>query len=130
MQIFDFAQAEIKDLTAYNDLNYKQYCDDKNLRRLVDRMIENITNAVIDLAKIIISEKNIEMPDSYAGIMEEIARVLKLSDQNKSSLVQVSKLRNILAHEYMEIKFEKIKDFIVKHQETVKLVIKKTADLL
>ncbi len=130
MQIIDFMQAEIKDLNTYKNLEYKQYKEDKNTRRLVDRMIENITNALIDIAKILIAEKDLEMPDSYAGIMDELGKICSLKEEEIKSLVQISKLRNILAHEYLDIKWEKINGFIRSHQKTVNIVIKKTSNVL
>lgn len=130
MQIIDFAKAELKDLETYKNLDYNKYKEDKNTRRIVDRIIENVINALIDISKIIISEKKIEMPDSYAGIMEEISSVLKLNDQQKTELIQVSKLRNILAHEYMDIKFEKVKNFISNNRKAVELAMKKASKLL
>lgn len=130
MQIIDFMQAELKDLNGYKDLEYKQYSEDKNTRRLVDRMIENITNALIDIAKILISEKDLGMPDSYAGIMDELGKIFDLRKEEVNNLVQISKLRNILAHEYLDIRWQKISDFIKVHQSTVKLIIEKTGNIL
>lgn len=130
MQITDFMQSELKDLNVYKNLEYKQYLENKNTRRLVDRMIENTTNALIDIAKILISEKDLEMPDSYAGIMEDLGRIFSLREEEIKSLVQISKLRNILAHEYLNVKWEKIINFIKSHQKTVKLVIEKTSNIL
>ena len=130
IQIIDFTRSEIKDLGAYQNLAARQYMDDKNTRRLADRIIENITNALIDIAKILISEKDLAMPDSYAGIMEELGRIFSLKDQEIKSLVQISKLRNILAHEYLDVKWEKIRQFIDTDQLTAKLILEKTASLL
>jgi len=130
MQIIDFARGEIADLGRYSKLEYKQYSEDKDVRRLVDRMIENITNALIDIAKIVISDNNLEIPDSYAGIMEKIGGIFNFNDEEKTSLIQIPKLRNILAHEYLDIKWKNIKNFIDIYQLTAKLLIEKTGNLL
>ncbi|MFH1826191.1 MAG: HepT-like ribonuclease domain-containing protein [bacterium] len=130
MQIIDFARAELKDLAKYNGLSLNEYRDNKDTRRLVDRIIENATNALIDAAKIIIIEQTIELPDSYAGIMEEVSRVLELSEEQRLKLIQISKLRNILAHEYLNIKFERITDFILDGRKTAETVLKKAAEKL
>src|SRR3989339_810420 len=110
--IIDFAKGEIKDLQNYCNLEYKSYFDDKNLRRLVEKIIENITNATIDVFKIIINENGLKMPDSYAEIMSEGSSVYKLPENQLKDLIQVAKLRNILAHDYLDIKWEKINKFL------------------
>jgi len=128
--IIDFAKGEIKDLQNYCNLEYKSYFDDKNLRRLVEKIIENITNATIDVFKIIINENGLKMPDSYAEIMSEGSSVYKLPENQLKDLIQVAKLRNILAHDYLDIKWEKINKFLKEQQETIKIVIALTEEIL
>ncbi|OGC07453.1 hypothetical protein A2526_01730 [candidate division WOR-1 bacterium RIFOXYD2_FULL_36_8] len=123
--ITDFAENEIADLQSFCSLDYKTYLNDKNSRRLVEKIIENIANATIDAIKIAISEKRLEMPDSYADIMKKGGEVLSLSNEEINNLVQIAKLRNILAHEYLDIKWEKISLFLKDHQNTVKTLLKK-----
>lgn len=126
----DFAQGELADLDKHRSLDFKIYSQDKDKRRLVERIIENISNAVIDIIKIIIGEKGLDMPDSYGGIMKKGAPFYNLTDIQVNHLVEVAKLRNILAHEYLDLKWEKIKAFIKDYQATIKIILDKTAALI
>jgi uncharacterized protein YutE (UPF0331/DUF86 family) len=130
IEITDFALNELRDLQTYYNLDYNKYEKDKDTRRLVERIIENITNAVIDILKISISEKKLEMPDSYADIMEKGGSLFKLNENQLKHLIQIAKLRNILAHEYLDLKWDRIKNFLSEYQITVKTVLEQTSTLV
>ena len=130
IDIVGFIGDELKDLQNYNKIDYNIYLSDKNTRRLVERIIENIANAIIDIMKITISDKEVEMPDSYAGIMEKGGQLFNLKQDEILNLLQIAKLRNILAHEYLNLKWEKIKKFLDEYQMTVLALIKISDNLI
>ena len=130
LDIVDFVSNELRDLHDYQGLDYKKYLTDKNCRRLVERMTENITNAVIDILKIMISEKGLELPDSYADIMKKGGSIYKLNEAQLKHLTRLAKLRNILAHEYLDMKWEMIKGFLKEDQSTIKALIERTKKII
>ncbi len=48
----DFIEIELKDLAEYKTLDFNTYARDRKVRRDVERMIENIVNATIDIGKL------------------------------------------------------------------------------
>nr|WP_238524943.1 HepT-like ribonuclease domain-containing protein [Caldicellulosiruptor owensensis] len=51
----DFVFLEIEDLEQYKNLTFEVYSKDRFIRQNVERIIENIANAIIDISKIIIA---------------------------------------------------------------------------
>ena len=108
-----FLENECRDFSYYRNFTYQDY---QNLRkkREVERWVENIINATIDIAKIILaSDKNI-VPETYR---EALGKLDSRGEFKKETLQIISRwvsLRNILAHQYLDIRWQKISDFIAK----------------
>lgn len=60
-----FLAAELDDLKAYGEMDYLQYQSDRKSRRDVERIIENLVNAALDIAKILIAGEDLEVPETY-----------------------------------------------------------------
>lgn len=50
-----FIEIELIDLKEYQDLDFKSYSSDRKIRRNVERLLENVVNAIIDIAKIFLN---------------------------------------------------------------------------
>ena len=61
----DFINTEMQDLKRYENITYEDYKSDRNTQRIIERIIENIANALIDIIKITLSEFDIPIPDTY-----------------------------------------------------------------
>lgn len=46
-----FCRTELSDLAEYHDLTWANYQTDRKNRRNVERIIENVCNAIIDISK-------------------------------------------------------------------------------
>jgi len=108
----NFIYLEIEDLEQYKNSTFEEYRKDRFIRRNVERIIENIANAIIDILKIIIANSDVQVPDFYREM------ILKLSEFNiidialATSIAEVARLHNILAHQYLDIRWEYLKNFI------------------
>ncbi len=112
-QRLDFIRIQLEDLKKFNSLTWKVYQTDRDIQRNIERLAENVANAAIDVSKIIIAgEENIEMPNSYKEIVLKLGEMKLLDEKTAEKAAQITQLRNILAHQYLDIKWEKIKDFI------------------
>jgi len=110
----EFARTELTDLEAFTDLTYSHYLSDRVVRRNVERMIENIVNALSDIGKIILAQANVEMPESYRGVFERLASLGLLEADLATRLAEATRLRNILAHQYLDIKWKHIEAFLAQ----------------
>ena len=119
----DFIETELKDLDEYRNLDFATYSKDRKVRRDVERIIENIVNAVIDIGKIILAGEEIALPDTYREIFIKLGDSGLIDARLAAGLSGLARLRNILAHQYLDIKWEMIKDFIAQGGKEVKLFL-------
>ena len=126
IRIIDFLETELADYPKFRDMDRATYESDTVTRRNVERWAENIVNASIDIAKIVLASEKKKIPQTYRQIMEELSLVEHFPAATAVSLSQFSKLRNLLAHEYLDIRFEQIKKFIqgseISYKELVSFV--------
>ncbi len=96
----------------FNAFDQAQYMNDIHKRNDVERWVENCMNAAIDIAKIVLSSELRATPHAYRESVVKAAFVLHLSEDAASHMERWIKLRNVLAHEYLDIKWLRIKNFI------------------
>lgn len=103
-----------KDFTG---LSLKEYEEDHHKRNDVERWIENIMNASIDIAKLVLGSQKKPIPSTYRDALRNAAWALGFSEDFGLKLEQWAKLRNILAHEYLDIRWKQINEFIHKSED-------------
>ncbi|MBI2251856.1 MAG: DUF86 domain-containing protein [Armatimonadetes bacterium] len=111
-RILDFLIVELKDIKGFSALDYSAYQNNRPKRREVERCIENIVNSALDVAKIILIHKEVSVPDTYRDYFLKLLAVGISSKSTAFGLAKWVKLRNILAHEYLDIRWNNIKEFI------------------
>ena len=111
-QISDFLDAELSEYGKFSGLSQKEYESNPDLRRNVERWVENIVNASIDAAKILLASERSRIPRTYREILEELSLLSGFDAETAKMLGRFAKLRNILAHEYIDIRFNQIQAFI------------------
>jgi uncharacterized protein YutE (UPF0331/DUF86 family) len=107
-----FLENELKDYEVFKSLSWEEYNKERDKRRSVERWIENIVNSSIDIAKIILTSEDLLLPDTYKEIVSSLSLVSGFDKENTESLSECVKLRNIISHEYLDIKWASIKKFI------------------
>ncbi|EGD52314.1 Uncharacterized conserved protein YutE, UPF0331/DUF86 family [Thermoanaerobacter thermohydrosulfuricus] len=115
----EFIQIELEDLKAHKELSFQEYNANRIVRRNVERMIENIANALIDISKILIANENVEIPDSYREIILKLGEIKVIDIELAKSIAEIARLRNVLAHQYLDIKWSYIRNFLTKKIDDV-----------
>lgn len=108
----DFLESEIKYYPDFVNLTQQDYESVIITRRNVERWIENIVNASIDIAKITLASEKKRIPQNYREIFNELLLIEGFPKTAAMNLGKFAKLRNILAHEYLDIRFSRIKEFL------------------
>lgn len=78
----DFVLIEMDDLCEYENLTWHEYHNDRKTRRNVERIIENVGNAVIDMAKIILTAADLPVPATYREALQSTAVVATISESD------------------------------------------------
>jgi len=125
-----FLEEQIGLYGYFADFTEKEYSNDVHKRNDVERWVENIVNASIDIAKIIVASQKKPIPDTYKDTMKQAIWTLNLSEDFIKKLEYWIKLRNVLAHEYLDIKWKRIADFIKNSESYFGAFIKNTQDYI
>ena len=107
-----FMEEELNRYDYFSTLTEAIYEEDVAKRNDVERWIEKIVMACIDVSKIILSSKRTLIPNTYRDAVLRTARQFHMPDEFSEKFEQWVKLRNVLAHEYLDIKWLRISSFI------------------
>jgi len=107
-----FLENEFKEIDDFENLTFQEYQEDKVKRRNMERWAENIINATIDISKIILASEKKEMPRTYQESLFKFGLLVGLREKEAEKFSTFARLKNILAHEYLDILYKTIKDFI------------------
>jgi uncharacterized protein YutE (UPF0331/DUF86 family)/predicted nucleotidyltransferase len=111
-----FLDSELQDFDKFRKLTLLEYEKERSRQREVERWIENIMNAAIDICKTVLASSKKPIPDTYRKIIREIGTLSGFPDELGKGLAEWVELRNILAHEYLDIRWRRIEDFIKRSQ--------------
>jgi uncharacterized protein YutE (UPF0331/DUF86 family) len=113
----------MKEIEKFKNLTFEKYLKERDRRRNVERWVENIINALIDIGKIILASEKMKIPKTYAEVLYYLGKFAKLKENEAIKLAEFARLRNILAHEYLEVLYDKIKHFIREFPKSVQKFI-------
>ena len=96
---------ELEDFQAYVQLDCLQYQNDRKSRRDLERIIENLINAALDIAKILIAGEDLEVPEAYRHVFIQLGEVGIIGKELALALAETTGIRNILASPSLRNKF-------------------------
>ncbi len=118
IRTIDFMKDELTDLGKFKNLDQQTYEKNQDQRRNVERWTENIVNASIDIAKIILASSKQKIPGTYKEVLANLALLPKFNKPTAEKLAAFATLRNFLAHEYFDLRFKEIRNFVENAGET------------
>ncbi len=125
-----FLESELEDFPRFKSLSWESYNTDRDRRRNVERWVENIVNSSVDIAKIILRAENQSLPDTYREILLSLALVPGFERENLESVAERVRLRNIVTHQYLDLKWEAIKKFIQETEPLYQKFLQEAKDYL
>jgi uncharacterized protein YutE (UPF0331/DUF86 family) len=125
----DFLKKEFDELENFSNYDYKDYQKNTKERKILERTIENILNCMIDISKIILVGEKTGIPKTYAETLSKLSLINIVSEKEAKVLSESAKLRNILFHEYLDILWKEIKNFM-KNRKVIKTFIAKVEKLV
>lgn len=112
LQRVQFLEEELSEIEKFRKITFEEYQKNRSKRREIERWSENIINAAIDIAKIFLASEKKQMPKTYEEALREFATFAGLSRERAEEFAVCARLRNILAHQYFDILYQKIRDFM------------------
>jgi uncharacterized protein YutE (UPF0331/DUF86 family)/predicted nucleotidyltransferase len=118
MRTVDFLEAELAEIGKFKGISQEEYKKNKDQRRNLERWAENIVNASIDIAKIILASSKEPLPETYAEVLRSLGKFDDFNKEIAEKLAEFAKLRNLLAHEYIDLSFAKIRKLLDSAEKT------------
>lgn len=110
-KIISFLEEEMSLYDYFSPFLFGHY-QEVHKRHEVERWVENMVNSAIDVGEIILASQKKRIPDYYKDIFIQLGLLPQFKSLNVEKFTEWIKLRNILAHEYLDIKWRKIESFI------------------
>lgn len=124
-----FLENEFADIKKFRRLTRQEYIQDNDKRRNVERWVENLVMSVIDISKIVLASGKKEIPQTYRETLLRFA-IQFMEEDTAKRFSRFAELRNILSHEYLDIKWDKIIKFIEDAFKLYPPFIEKTKEFI
>jgi len=119
-----FLENEMQDHAAFKDITQQDYQSNRDIKRNLERWVENAVNVGIDIAKVLLASEKKMIPETYKNILADLASLPGFDAAIAKRLGESAIMRNILAHEYLDIRFKMISSFLRDTDKTYAYLIK------
>ena len=100
----------------YAASSWNDYTQDRKLQKLMDRTVENILTALIEVSGSILTEEGIAI-ESYTDALKRCAELFGLDEEEQDNIAKLAIQRNRLAHRYLNFRWQAIQMY--KDQRTL-----------
>jgi uncharacterized protein YutE (UPF0331/DUF86 family) len=106
-----FISEELKEFeTDYAEKNWADYREDRKVQKLMDRTVENILTALIEVSGTLATQNNLKV-ESYGDALLKAAELLGFGGEDQENLGKLAAQRNRLAHRYLNFRWQVIRTF-------------------
>ena len=117
-----FISGEMKEFEEeYAHKTWSDYQGDRKLQKLIDRTVENILTALVEVSGTVLAEKGIGV-ESYSDALKKSGRAFDFSEEEQEKLAKLAIQRNRLAHRYLNFRWQAIKMFNEEKELVKKLL--------
>lgn len=92
----------------YLKKTWSDYRSDKKLQKLMDRTVENILTALIEICGTVLTQEGISC-ESYGDVLKRTGELFSFSDDEQGMLAKLAIQRNRLAHRYLNFRWQVMK---------------------
>ena len=118
-----FIEEQVSLYGVYQAFSQKEYEENPRQRNEMERWLENIINAVIDISKIVLGSKKMLIPLTYRETVAGAIRAFELPAEFVITFEQWVRIRNDLAHEYLDLKWKRLFDFAGASESAIRAFI-------
>lgn len=100
VSIAEYIEECLDVLSSKQSVELERYVDDRELRDVVERRFETMTQACLDIGRILLVDLEYSVPESNAETMNALSERGILTEGTAAAMAQASSFRNVLAHRY------------------------------
>lgn len=109
----DYLEGELRFLSEYKEeIDWKVYQSKREKRLEIERWVECLINATLDISKMLLAVGREEVPETSKEVLFKIASFIYEEEDEAEEFSELAKIRNTLAHRYLDIKWQDIKRFL------------------
>jgi uncharacterized protein YutE (UPF0331/DUF86 family) len=105
----------------YAQRSWKEYQEDRKLQKLMDRTVENILTALIEVCGTFLAEEGIAV-ESYGDALRKAAKAFGFSEPEQDELAKLAIQRNRLAHRYLNFRWQAVRSYAEQRELVLRLV--------
>ena len=91
----------------YSVKSWEEYNRDVKLQKLMERTVENILTALIEVAGTVLAREGMSA-ENYSEVMRDAGKFFKLGSSECVDLAKLAGQRNRLVHRYLDLKWQVI----------------------
>lgn len=110
-RIVDFIDTELEDRQRFRGITQRRYRSDRDLRRNIERWVETLINAAIDIGKVVLSASGRPLPYTYGQLLADLETLPGFTGLS-GRLQPLAAVRNLMAHEYLDLRFGRVARFV------------------
>lgn len=106
-----FISEEMKEFDEeYAGKTWKEYQEERKLQKLMDRTVENILTALVEVCGTFLTEEGVTV-ESYSDALRKSGKLLGFSEEEQDYLAGLGIQRNRLAHRYLNFRWQAIRSY-------------------
>jgi uncharacterized protein YutE (UPF0331/DUF86 family) len=109
----DYLEKEVKFLSGYEkEIDWKVYQSERSKRLEIERWVESLINATLDISKMLLTIRGEEIPETSREVLFQIGSHIYSREEEAETFSELARIRNTLAHRYLDMKWGDIKRFL------------------
>ena len=109
----DYLEKELPFLSEYKkEIDWKVYELQRSKRLEIERWVENLINATLDISKMVLTIMGDEIPETSREVLFKVGSYIYAKEEEAETFSELAKIRNTLAHRYLDLRWNDIKRFL------------------
>ena len=109
----DYLEKELEFLREYErEINWKVYESQRRKRLEIERWVESLINATLDISKMALTISGEVIPETSREVLFRLGSHVYDKEEEAGTFSELAKIRNTLAHRYLDMKWGDIKRFL------------------
>lgn len=100
----------VEELESNSDVTVEELEEDRMKRAAIERFFQMSIETVLDVCSMVVSYEGLEKPDEYRKLILELGKAGILDKEFSGEFADVAGFRNILVHQYTEVKLELLRE--------------------
>jgi uncharacterized protein YutE (UPF0331/DUF86 family) len=109
----EYLERELSFHSQYEkEIDWKVYRSQRSKRLEIERWVESLINATLDISKMFLTIIGEEFPETSREVLFRVGVYIYKKEKEAETFSEFAKIRNTLAHRYLDLRWNDIKRFL------------------